>query len=152
MNRLRHNGGTDAGLIPHPLRDKLAELIDAWYPNERTRPGYARLAAEIREHTGHRMSGTYLWELATGRKQNVTQETLRTLATFFDVPVDYLLDDRARTREPVDPESIRALRDPRIRAIAVAASGLSKASLDAILTIVEQARTVEHLNAPDRPS
>ncbi|SCK63569.1 hypothetical protein YUWDRAFT_07040 [Streptomyces sp. AmelKG-D3] len=52
----------------------LNELIAALYPDERKRPGYARLAKEIRETTGGSVSGTYLWDLATGKKRNVPRE------------------------------------------------------------------------------
>ncbi|WP_237522897.1 MULTISPECIES: hypothetical protein [unclassified Streptomyces] len=49
-------------------------MIAALYPDERKRPGYARLAKEIRETTGGSVSGTYLWDLATGKKRNVPRE------------------------------------------------------------------------------
>ncbi|MFK8843971.1 hypothetical protein [Streptomyces sp. Ac-502] len=65
---------------------RLNELIAALHPDERKRPGYARLAKEIRETTGGAISGTYLWELATGKKRNVTLEQLDVLAEYFGVP------------------------------------------------------------------
>src|SRR5438045_2808596 len=65
------------------LARKINHLIATLYPDERSRPGFAKLAQKIRESTGSTISSTYLWELATGKKHNLTQGTLTTLAEFF---------------------------------------------------------------------
>ncbi|EYT81220.1 hypothetical protein CF54_20840 [Streptomyces sp. Tu 6176] len=124
---------------------RLNELIAALYPDERKRPGYARLAKEIRETTGGTISGTYLWELATGKKRNVTLEQLDVLAEYFGVPPEYFLSDDVAERVNSQLRLAVALRDSRVRNLALRAEGLSPATLDAVLTIIEEARKVQNL-------
>ncbi|GAB3575217.1 helix-turn-helix domain-containing protein [Amycolatopsis endophytica] len=130
-----------------PLAAKITHLIATLYPDGR--PGYARLAAQIRERTGATLSSTYLWELASGRKRNLTQETLGTLAAFFGVPADYFLDDAMTSRVDAQLELAKALRNQKVRSIALRADGLSDATLDALLAMVTEARESERLAPPD---
>jgi hypothetical protein len=142
-------GGADRRETTRPLLENLDErlssLISAFYPDERKRPGYARLAQLIRESTGRTISGTYLWELATGRKRNVTLEQLAVLAEFFGVPLEYFVNDEASRRVDAQLKLAIALRDTKVRSLALRAEGLSSASLDALLTIVNEVRRVENL-------
>ncbi|MFJ4912916.1 hypothetical protein [Streptomyces sp. NPDC088726] len=125
--------------------ERLRTLIASTYPDERKRPGYARLAKEIREKTGGAISGTYLWELATDKKSNVTLEQLDVLAKFFGVPPEYFINSQVYERVNAQLEMASALRDTRIRNIALRAEGLTPASLDALLTMVNEARRVQNL-------
>ncbi|MEE1784162.1 hypothetical protein PUR71_14830 [Streptomyces sp. SP17BM10] len=140
----------------HKLDQRLNELIDAHYPDERKRPGYARLAGAIREATGGSISATYLWELATGRKHNVTLEQLDVLAEFFGVPLEYFYNEAVQERVSGQLRLAAALRDAKVRSLALRADGLSPASLDALLTIVDEARRVQNLSGvgeePQGPS
>lgn len=131
------------------LSEKISHLIDTLYPDRRSRPGYARLAEQIREQTGKPMSGTYLWELASGRKRNLTQETLVTLAEFFGVPADYFLDDAVASRVDTQLDLAVALRNQKVRSIALRAEGLSDDTLDALLAMVTEARRIERLGPVD---
>ncbi|WP_324606921.1 hypothetical protein [Streptomyces griseus] len=124
---------------------RLNDLIQAIYPDERKRPGYARLAKEISETTGGGISGTYLWELSTGKKRNVTLEQLDVLAQFFGVPPEYFLNEEVSERVRAQLALATALRDIKIRNLALRADGLSPASLDALLTMVNEARRVQEL-------
>ncbi|MFI9240565.1 hypothetical protein [Streptomyces cinnamoneus] len=126
---------------------RLNELIAAIYPDERKRPGYARLAKEIRETTGGTISGTYLWELATGKKRNVTLEQLDVLAEFFGVPPEYFLSEEVAERVNAQLALAIALRDTRVRNLALRADGLSAATLDALLAMVNEARKVQNLSS-----
>ncbi|TJZ44218.1 hypothetical protein FCH28_31455 [Streptomyces piniterrae] len=130
------------------MDQRLTELITALYPDERKRPGYAKLAREIGETTGGAISGTYLWELATGRKRNVTLEQLDVLAQFFDVPSEYFLNDDVAERVNSQLKLLGALRDTRVRNLALRAEGLSPQTLDVLLTMVDEARRLHHLPAP----
>ncbi|MCX5418139.1 hypothetical protein [Streptomyces sp. NBC_00078] len=130
----------------HNLDERLNGLITALYPAERKRPGYARLARMIRETTGGTISATYLWELATGRKRNVALEQLGVLAEFFGVPLEYFINDEVSRRVDAQLALAVALRDTRVRSLALRAEGLSPASLDALLAIVNEARRVEKLD------
>lgn len=141
--------GPGSRLSQRPLLRKfdqrLNELIAALYPDERKRPGYARLAKEIRETTGGTISGTYLWELATAQKCNVTLELLDVLAEFFGVPAEYFLNEDTADRVNAQLRLAVALRDARVRNLALRAEGLSAESLDALLIMVDAARKVQNL-------
>ncbi|MDT0310453.1 hypothetical protein RM780_26405 [Streptomyces sp. DSM 44917] len=120
---------------PGSLAERLGTIISAYYRNRR-RPGYKEMTKEIEQATGRPFSSTYLWELATGRKQNVTADHLHTLAEFFGVTRDYFTD-------PAVSESVRrkmefavALGNSKVRVLAARADGLSDEHLDAILAVV----------------
>ncbi|MGW0538418.1 hypothetical protein [Streptomyces sp. NPDC003032] len=123
-------GEEDRPLLPQ-LELRLNKVIDTLCSDERTRPGYARLTKEIRETTGGSISATYLWELATGKKRNLTLEQLDTLAQFFGVPLEYFLNDEVSGRVNVQLTLATALRDAKIRRPAQRAEGLPPASPDA---------------------
>lgn len=128
-----------------PLAGKLNHLIETLYPDKRSRPGFAKLAVQIGERTGETISSTYLWELATGRKRNLTQGTLSTLAEFFGVPADYFLDDEVAARVDSQLQLALALRNQKVRSIALRAEGLSDDTLNSILMMLNQARKIERL-------
>ncbi|MGH3768528.1 MAG: hypothetical protein ACRDS0_07645 [Pseudonocardiaceae bacterium] len=127
------------------LGRKINHLVTVLYPDESSRPGYAKLAQQIRERTNSPFSSTYLWELATGKKQNLTQSTLSTLAEFFGVPQDYFLNDEVAARVDAQLTLAISLRNSKVRSIALRAEGLSEGTLDSILTMVDQARKIERL-------
>jgi transcriptional regulator with XRE-family HTH domain len=132
------------------LARKINHLVATLYPDERTRPGFAKLAQQIRESTKSSISSTYLWELATGKKHNLTQGTLTTLAEFFGVPREYFLDDDVAARVDTQLELALALRNSKVRSIALRSEGLSDETLDSILTMINQARRIERLPPLDK--
>lgn len=131
------------------LDQRLTHLIKTIYPDESKRPGYSRLAQEIHEKTGRKISSTYLWELATGRKRNVTVEQLEVLADFFGVPPAYFFDEEAAAKVNKQMKLAVAMGSARIRNLAMRADGLSEASLDAILSMVTAARGLQNLPPAD---
>ncbi|MEV0227369.1 hypothetical protein [Streptomyces sp. NPDC050704] len=131
---------------------RLTHLIATLYPDERTRPGYARLAKEIREVTGGALSSTYLWELTTGRKHNVTVEQLGVLADYFGVPPEYFFNEEVALRVNAQLQLATALRDAKVRTLALRAEGLSGETLDALLAMVDQARKLHRLPAVEEPA
>ncbi|MEU9982162.1 hypothetical protein [Streptomyces sp. NPDC050856] len=135
--------------LPRKLAQRLNELIETVYPDERRRPGYAKLAKEISETTGGTISGTYLWELATGKKSNVTLEQLDVLAEFFGVPPEFFFNDEVSERVSAQLALATALRDTKVRHLALRAEGLSPATLDALLAMVNEARRVQNLPSAD---
>lgn len=131
--------------IPGQLGRKINHLVAALYPDESSRPGFAKLAQQIRERTNSSFSSTYLWELATGKKNNLTQSTLSILAEFFGVPQEYFLNDEVAARVDAQLELALSLRNRKVRSIALRAEGLSDGTLDSILTMIDQARKIERL-------
>ena len=79
--------------VPHPdglLARRLDYLFRTAHPA--VRKGYtpAEVAAALNEAAGERVtSGTYLWQLRTGRKDNPTYKVLTGLADFFGVSPAY---------------------------------------------------------------
>ena len=143
-------GASERHGVDRPLLQKfdqrLNELIQAAYPDRRKRPGFARLAMEIREATGGAISATYLWELSTGKKRNVTLEQLDVLAEFFGVPPGYFLNDEVSERVKAQLALLSALRDVKIRNLALRSEGLSPSTLDAFLAMVNEARKMQNLS------
>jgi transcriptional regulator with XRE-family HTH domain len=151
MNESEHPRGREGRRLIAKFDQRLNDLIVALYPDERQRPGYAKLAAQIRETTGGAISATYLWELATGKKRNVTLDQLDVLAEFFGVPPEYFFDDAAAERVTAELRLATSLRDARVRNLALRADGLSPETLDALLTMVNEARRIQRLPEIDPP-
>jgi transcriptional regulator with XRE-family HTH domain len=118
-----------------PLAQRLENIISVYYRHKK-RPSYKEMAKEIDQVTGRSFSGTYLWELATGRKHNVTAEHLHTLAEFFGVTRDYFTDHEVSERVRRQIELAVALGNSKVRTLAARADGLSDTHLDAILAVV----------------
>jgi transcriptional regulator with XRE-family HTH domain len=125
----------DSGAELPTLAQRLETIISAYYRN-RKRPSYKEMAREIEEATGRSFSSTYLWELATARKQNVTADHLHTLAEFFGVTRDYFTDPAVSERVRRQMELAVALGNSKVRTLAARADGLSDSHLDAILAVV----------------
>jgi transcriptional regulator with XRE-family HTH domain len=96
------------------------------------------------------VSGTYLWLLRTGQRDNPTMKHLIAIARFFGVPPTYFFPDDAMQQDAVPAELSAALSDDKVREMALRAAGLSDRSLKAITDMIDSARTVEGL--PDDAS
>ncbi len=129
---------------PNPdglLARRLDHLFRTVHPA--TRKGYtpAEVAAAMNKAAGARVtSGTYLWQLRTGRKDNPTYKVLMGLADFFGVSPTYFFEDGAVERGVLPPEVVAALQDDAVRDIALRAAGLSEHSLQVIAETVSLAR------------
>ncbi|MFF8914107.1 hypothetical protein ACF08M_12465 [Streptomyces sp. NPDC015032] len=79
----------------------------------------------------------------------MTLEQLDVLAEYFGVPPEYFLSEDMAERVNSQLRPAVALRDFRVRNLALRAEGLSPATPDAVLTIVEEARKVQNLEPPE---
>ncbi|WP_158891136.1 helix-turn-helix domain-containing protein [Amycolatopsis anabasis] len=115
------------------------------------RPGVHVLAQQIRDATGISISGTYLNQLASGRRDNPTVRQLEALATFFGVEPSYFLDEATPENggDRLRPDLAAALRDRGVEMIALRADGLSADSQRAILSMIDQARRIEQIDVSD---
>jgi transcriptional regulator with XRE-family HTH domain len=102
-------------------------------------------AGEIARRGGPTISATYLWQLRKGLRDNPTKKHIEALAGFFGVPPAYFFDDAAAERINAELDLLAAMRDNGVRRVALRSAGLSPESLDAITTMVEQARRLEGL-------
>jgi hypothetical protein len=87
--------------------------------------------------------------LRTGKRTNPSTEVLRCLARFFAVPVGYLMGDLSPSETTRVEEEVRllvALRDRRVRGIALRAVGLPPEVQDSLTAIITQFR--QQMNLP----
>lgn len=78
---------------PHTLAGKIQFLRDLTTPKGDPPLSYEKMAAAIAEQTHHQMSGAHIFNLATGHQKNPKIADVRALATYFRVPVGYLVGD-----------------------------------------------------------
>lgn len=90
----------------------------------------AAASAAIKEKTGVSISSAYLWQLRNGTKNNPTVAHLRALAEFFGLPASYLVDTAPDPGLEAQLNLLPALRDQRVRGIALRASGLTRRALN----------------------
>lgn len=127
----------------------LAARIDALFAQRRP-PGRRPYSNEhvvrtIRERGGPTISGAYLWQLRTGKKDNPSMRHLAALAGFFEVPVGYFFDEPPAAAAGRVPPAAGTGDDEQVRAVAQDALGLSADSLGAIRGMIRHARRLEGL-------
>ncbi|MFM9372842.1 helix-turn-helix domain-containing protein [Streptomyces sp. Da 82-17] len=128
------------------LAVRLNHLFEVIRPAGRDRPySNDELAALLQEQGGPTISGTYLWQLRTGRRDNPTKRHLEALADFFGVPVAYFFDDDVARRVGSDLETLLRLRESGVQSVALRAVGLSPKSMDAVLAMIDRVRELEGL-------
>ena len=133
------------------LARRLDYLFRTLHPPERGPYTPAEVADAINAAAGERMvSGTYLWLLRTGQRDNPTMKHLIAIARFFAVPPTYFFPDDTLDENAVPAELMAALGDAQVRVMALRAAGLSERSLKAITDMIESARSVEGLPESDR--
>ncbi|MET9226223.1 XRE family transcriptional regulator [Lentzea sp. NPDC003310] len=130
------------GEHPATLAARLDRLFKSVRPGGQREYTYEEVAAAIREN-GISISHTYVWQLRKGMRDNPTKRHLEGLAQFFGVPTSYFLDDNSGIEDQL--ELLVALRDSDVRSLALRASGLSPASIKAVLGMVQHARSIEGL-------
>jgi hypothetical protein len=129
---------------------RLDHLFRTAHPKDRGPYTPAEAAAAINEAAGDRVvSGTYLWLLRTGKRDNPTMKHLIAIARFFAVPPTYFFPDDSLGENAVPAELTAALGDEKVREMALRAAGLSDRSLKAITDMIDSARSVEGLIGSD---
>jgi hypothetical protein len=133
------NEQPQAGLIASRL-DRLFRTV---HPKDRGPYTPGEVAAAINDAAGENViSGTYVWQLRTGRRDNPTYRHLIALARFFGVSPMYFFDDAETERGAIPPEVALALQDDDVCEIALRAAGLSERSLKAIKDLIDSARAL----------
>jgi transcriptional regulator with XRE-family HTH domain len=98
------------------------------------------VAEALNREAGERLaSPTYVWQLVTGESPNPTYRVIEGLARFFGVPAQYFFPGTGRADAEVDV----ALRDERVREIALGCAALSEQSLESVQRLVASARSLE---------
>jgi transcriptional regulator with XRE-family HTH domain len=126
--------------------ERLDRLFRTVHPKDRGPYTPAEVAEAINAEADERVvSGTYLWLLRTGQRDNPTMKHLLAIARFFGVPPTYFFPDDVAQQDAVPAEVVAALSDDKVREMALRAAGLSDRSLKAITDMINNARTVEGL-------
>jgi transcriptional regulator with XRE-family HTH domain len=132
-----------------PPQRTLADRLNHLFATVRGRGGreYSNdeVAAAITAKQGVSISGSYLWYLRTGARDNPTLKHLTALAEFFGVPPAYFFDESIARQVDAELRVATAMRDAGVRDIALRATGLSAASLETISDLVERVRQLEGL-------
>ncbi|MEU4211606.1 helix-turn-helix transcriptional regulator [Streptomyces sp. NPDC026206] len=147
-------GDRSAGDAGSPLAQRLNYLFANMHP-----PGApytnGHVAEEIsqgEEYGGVTLTEQYLSMLRNGKRANPSPDVLRALAKFFAVPVGYLMGDLSASQAARVEEEVRflvAMRDQRVRAIALRSVGLPPEVQDSLTTIISQFR--QQMNLPSDP-
>jgi transcriptional regulator with XRE-family HTH domain len=103
------------------------------------------VATAITRDQGVTISASYLWYLRTGQRDNPTLKHLNALARFFGVPAAYFFDDETANQVEAELALLTAMKDARIRDVALRADGLSAESLDTIRDVIARVRQLEGL-------
>jgi transcriptional regulator with XRE-family HTH domain len=132
---------------PHPdsfLASRLDHLFRTIHPGRAKPFTPADVAAAVNDAAGEQVtSGTYVWQLKTGRRDNPTYKLLIGLSRFFGVSPTYFFDEAETERGAIPAEVALALRDDAVRDIALRSAGLSERSLKIIADTITSARAEE---------
>ncbi|MEU8702559.1 XRE family transcriptional regulator [Streptomyces sp. NPDC048680] len=91
------------------------------------------------------ISGSYIWLLRKGQRDNPTLKHVEALARFFGVPPAYFFDDQVTQDVDRELALMVALRTAGVQHVALRAAGLSPKTLRTIKEIIEHARELEGL-------
>ncbi|MFH0246164.1 helix-turn-helix domain-containing protein [Streptomyces sp. HK10] len=135
------------------LAQRLTHLFESIYPKGRGPYSTQEVAEALQKRGGPTVSGTYIWQLKTGRRDNPTKRHLEALAQFFGVPVAYFFDDELAERLGEELKTLQLLRDGGVQQVALRAVGLSSKSMDTVLAMIDRVRELEGLPVEhDRPA
>ncbi|GGX65626.1 helix-turn-helix domain-containing protein [Streptomyces hiroshimensis] len=147
-------GDRSAGDAGSPLAARLNYLFANMHP-----PGAPYTNGHVADEITHGeeygevgLTEQYLSMLRNGRRANPSPDVLRALAKFFAVPVGYLMGDLSASQAERVEEEVRflvAMRDQRVRAIALRSVGLPPEVQDSLTTIISQFR--QQMNLPSDP-
>jgi transcriptional regulator with XRE-family HTH domain len=130
------------------LADKINHLFDTVRRDDGTRYSNDEVAARLgAEDGGTKISGSYVWMLRNGKRDNPTKKHLEFLAKFFSVSPAYFFDDVQSEKIAEELQLLRALADSGVKQIATRLGGLSADNLTHIAAIIETIRGIEGLDA-----
>jgi hypothetical protein len=135
----------------------LARRINHLFESVRRPDGKPYSNEEVAEAINGRgdttISGTYLWYLRRGDRDNPTKKHLEVLARFFDVSPAFFFDDERSRRIAVDSVPEPRPADSLAERVAVRLDGLSPRSLHTVAELIDRVRELEGLppGGPGRP-
>lgn len=136
--------GSSAPPPPQTLADKLSHLFQTVVPAGRGPYSVEEVAKTITD-SGVPISGSYIWLLRKGQRDNPTLRHLTALARFFGVPPAYFFDDSVTSDVNAELALLTALRDTGVKEVALRAAGVSPRSLASIREVIDRVRELEGL-------
>jgi transcriptional regulator with XRE-family HTH domain len=135
----------EADQRPRTLSDKLNHLFNTVHPPHRGPYSNDEVAAAICEKGGPSISGTYIWYLRKGERDNPTKKHLEALASFFGVPPAYFFDKDGAKAVDDQLALLAAIRAAGAEKVALRAVGLSPKNLKALAKMIGNVRRLEGL-------
>lgn len=129
------------------LASRLTHLFDVVRRPDGREFSNEEVATAIARDQGVKLSGSYVWYLRTGQRDNPTYRHLSALARFFGVPPAYFFDDETSREVDAELDLLTAMRDAGVRDVALRAAGLSAESLAAVTDVINRFRRLERLPA-----
>lgn len=126
------------------LADKLDRLIKIVTPEGGAAPSYSEIARAIDEAAGERViSPSYIWKLHRGEAVNPRLNHLQALAGYFEVPIEYFLNDVVAGRVDEQLRLLQILKGGAIRNLALRANDLSPEGLRMLGEMIDRLRALE---------
>lgn len=97
------------GATAEPFAARLARLVEQ-LRQQRGPLSYKTIAEGITALGGPRISGAYLQQLVTGKRDDPKMSYIQAFANYFDVPVTYFFDARACPEPSESPARLIAMR------------------------------------------
>ncbi len=131
------------------LAAKLDHLFRTVHPPGRGEYTYEEVSSAIAEGGGPTISGSYVWQLRKGVKDNPTRRNMEALCEFFGVPPGYFFDDALAERVDGQLRLLTVMRDAGVEKIMLRSAGLPTEDLDALSGMIEHLRSMRGLEAND---
>ena len=128
---------------PHTLADKINFLFENIPRSDGSRHSNDEVAAAMPD----KISGSYIWLLRRGERDNPTKKHLEALAEFFGISPAYFFDEAEASAIADELVLLRSLAGTGATRVAMRLGGLSKASLRDIANVIKRFRASEGLDA-----
>lgn len=134
--------------IPH-----LAERLNALFARV-PRPGGSQpysndLASEALGTRGVSVTGVYLSQLRSGRRDNPSAKLLAGIAELFGVPITYFFDEEQAQRIEAQLDTLAGLRASGVQGIMARASDVSESNQKALAAILEEILKIEGITGSE---
>ena len=131
------------------VAERLNHIFQEVHPGGRGPYTNLEVAEGIREaagENGNTLSASLIQALRSGAKDNPTRTTLEALGAFFGVRPSFFIDPDEDVEQTMAQIAVlAAMRDNKIRSIALRAHGLSGTSLQMVANVINTARQLEGL-------
>ena len=135
----------DSGGLPH-LAERLNVLFARIPRRGGTQPYSNERAAEELAAAGISVTGTYLSQLRSGRRNNPSARLLAGIAELFEVPIGYFFDAEQAAKVEEQLDALVAMRNSRVRGILARTAGVSEAGIANLSAALDHIRHIERLN------